>query len=82
MPAASAKQPDQARIVASLARECHMPAAELAALYEHERAELAAGARVTKFLHIFVTRRVLDILRERGLTGPASKGFASPSGAD
>jgi hypothetical protein len=61
------KQPDQGRIVASLAVECHMPVGEMAALYEHERAELAVGAHLTKFLHIFATRNVLEILRQRGL---------------
>ncbi len=67
MPATHERQPDQGRIVASLAVECHMPIGEMAALYEHERAELALGAQVTKFLHIFATRNVLEILRVRGL---------------
>jgi len=67
MPAPQDKQPDQGRIVASLAVECDMPIGEMAVLYEHERAELAQGARVTKFLHIFATRKVLEILRERAL---------------
>lgn len=67
MPAPHQQQPDQSRIVASLAVECHMPLGEMAALYEHERAELALGAHITKFLHIFATRNVLEILRERGL---------------
>ena len=67
MPASREKQPDQGRIVASLAVECHVPVAEMAALYEHERADLALSARITKFLHIFATRNVLEILRKRGL---------------
>ena len=67
MPATREKQPDQARIVATLAVECHMPVDEMATLYEHERAVLASGAHVTKFLHIFATRNVLQALRERGL---------------
>ena len=66
MPASHEKQPDHARIAASLAVECHMPVGEMTALYEHERAELALGAHITKFLHIFATRNVLEILRERG----------------
>ncbi len=61
------KQPDQGRIVASLASECHLPIGEMAALYEHERAELAAGAHVTKYLHIFAARKVLEVLHQRGL---------------
>jgi hypothetical protein len=67
MPTSQGKQPDQGRIVASLADECHMPVAEMAALYEHERADLASGAHINKFLHIFATRNVLAILRQREL---------------
>jgi hypothetical protein len=78
MPAPDEKQPDQGRIVASLAVECHMPVGEMAALYEHERSELASGAHITKFLHIFATRNVLEILRKRGLDKPASK-LAEPA---
>lgn len=61
------KQPNQQRIVAALATECHMSVAEIGALYEHERAELALGARVTKYLHVFATRRVLAIVHQREL---------------
>lgn len=64
------KQPDQKRIVATLAAECHVPIDDVATLYEHERAELALGAHITKFLHIFATRNVLEILRQRGLARP------------
>jgi hypothetical protein len=73
MPASHEKQPDQRRIVASLAAECHMPIDEMAVLYERERAALASGAHITKFLHIFATRRVLEILRQRGLDKRPSK---------
>jgi len=59
------KQPDQGRIVASLASECHLPIAEIAMLYEHERAELAPVAHVTKYLHIFAIRNVLATLRRQ-----------------
>jgi hypothetical protein len=65
MSAAHEKQPDQERIVALLALECHMPVAEMAALYEHERADLAMDARITEFLHIFASRNVRAILRTR-----------------
>ena len=78
MPAPHQKQPDQGRIVASLAVECLMPVGEMAALYEHERAELALGAHITKFLHIFATRRVLEVLRERGRDKQPSK-LAEPA---
>jgi hypothetical protein len=72
MPATNEKQPDQKRIVASLAAECHLPIGEMATLYEHERAELALGAHITKYLHIFATRNVLDVLRQRDLKKQAS----------
>ena len=67
MPAAREKQPDQRRIVASLAKECQMPVGEMAALYEHKRAELASGAHITKYLHIFATRKVLEVMHQRDL---------------
>jgi Protein of unknown function (DUF3562) len=59
------KQPDPARLVAHLAAEAHVPVADVAKLYERERAALAAEARVTKFLHIFAIRSVQEILRQR-----------------
>jgi hypothetical protein len=67
MPTTNEKQPDQKRIVASLATECHVPIGEMATLYEHERAVLALGAHITKYLHIFATRNVLGVLRQRDL---------------
>lgn len=67
MPAPLEKPPDQKRIIAILADEFHVPIGDVATLYEHERAELAAGARITKFLHIFATRHVQEILRKRSL---------------
>ena len=60
-------QPDQTRIVASLASKCHVPIGEMATLYEHERAELALGAHITNYVHIFATRNVMEQLRLRGL---------------
>ena len=72
MPSTNQKQPDQERIVASLATECHLPIGEMATLYEHERSELALGAHITKYLHIFATRNVLDVLRKRDLKKQAS----------
>jgi len=59
------KQPDQTRIVAFLAKESQQPVADVAKLYEHERAELALGAQITKFLDIFAIRNVQEILRQR-----------------
>lgn len=65
--AAHEKPVDQKRIVARLAREAHVSIGEVAVLYEHERAQLADGAHIAKFLHIFATRNVKEILRLRGL---------------
>lgn len=67
MPAPHEKQPDQKRIVALLAEESHVPVDDVATLYEHERAELAVDAHITKFLHVFAIRNVQEILRKRGL---------------
>jgi hypothetical protein len=39
-------------------------------LFETERAKLAAGARITKFLDIFATRHVLEALRVRAEAKP------------
>ena len=71
------KQPDQKRIVATLASECRMPLDEMATLYEQERAQLALDAHVTKYLHIFATRNVLDLVRRRVLHGPLPAGGSS-----
>jgi len=60
------------RIVSSLATQRHLPIGDMATLYEHERAELALGAHITKYLHIFATRNVLDVLRQRDLNKQAS----------
>lgn len=67
MPAPPEQQPDQGRIVATLAAQCHVPIDDVAQLYERQRAQLASKAHITKFLHIFATRNVLEILHERGL---------------
>ena len=78
MPVAKEKQPDQKRIVASLAKKYQMPIGEMAVLYEHERAGLASGAHITKYLHIFATRKVLEVLHQRDLDkkSPAPGGSA------
>ena len=67
MPVPQEKQPDQKRIVAFLAEESHVPVDDVAKLYEHERAQLAIGAHITKFLHIFAIRNVQEVLRKRGI---------------
>lgn len=63
----NALRPDQQQAVAALADEFRMPLADVAALYEAERAWLVAGARITTFLHIFAIRNVQEILRKRTL---------------
>jgi len=67
MSAHQEKQPDQKRILALLAEESQVPLADVARIYEHERAQLAIGARMTKFLHIFAIRNVQKILGTRGV---------------
>ena len=71
MTATTDKQPDQNRIVASLAAECHVPIGDMAALYDHERAELAARARVSRYVHIFAIRNVLEVMRQRAVAKKA-----------
>jgi Protein of unknown function (DUF3562) len=74
MSAPAEKQPDQTRIVAFLAKESKQPVADIAKLYEHERAELALGAHITRFLHIFAIRNVQEILRKRAAENPPLAG--------
>jgi len=63
------KQPDQRRSVALLAAEFQLPVETVMELYERERAALAIGAHVTKFLNILAIRHVQEILRERAIKG-------------
>ncbi|MBK6472100.1 MAG: DUF3562 domain-containing protein [Betaproteobacteria bacterium] len=84
MPLPNAMQANQERIVARLASECDVPIGEMATLYEHERAELALGAHLTKFLHVFATRNVLELLRLRAAPAhlvPAIKTRLAPLAA-
>jgi hypothetical protein len=69
------KPPDPSRIVAFLAEGTNCPIGEVAKLYEDERAALAQGARVTKFVHIFAIRNVQAQLRKRA-DRPARKPLA------
>ncbi len=78
MPAAFEKPPGHGRIVAALSARSHVPAEDVAALYEHERAALAAGARITKFLHIFAIHNVQEILRKRGHDEPSIRPGGPP----
>jgi len=59
------KNPDHNNIVASLAAQFNAPIDEVATLYEREQAALCADAKVTEFAHVFTTRRVQEILRQR-----------------
>lgn len=53
------------RAIEFLARESQVPVEEVARLYEHARAQLAAGARIKSYLGIFALRNVRKILRQR-----------------
>ncbi len=77
MSTAPEKPLDERRIVAALALQCHLPVDDVAKVYEEERAGLAMGARVTKFLPIFAIRNVQETLRKRG----ADKQVMASSGA-
>jgi hypothetical protein len=59
------QQDQQKRIVAFLAQDSDVPIGDVATLFEHVRAELAVGARVTTFLNIFAIRHVQEVLRKR-----------------
>ncbi len=50
-----------------LAAKHQLPLEDVAKLYDHEHAALAFGAHITKFLHVFATRNVQDILRMRDI---------------
>ncbi len=79
MPSLLEKPPDQKRIVAFLAKESQQPLAEVATLYEKERAELALAAHITKFLDIFAIRKVQEILLKRDAVNPAALAGAHPT---
>jgi hypothetical protein len=66
------KPPDQNRIVAALASQCHMTIDEMTTLYERERAQLALGAHIVKFIDVFATRHILEAFRLRDATSPAT----------
>jgi hypothetical protein len=69
--------PDQKRIVATLASQCDMTIAEMKMLYERERAQLAIGAHITKYLDIFASRHILEAFRVRDAISPPSLADAS-----
>jgi hypothetical protein len=62
--------PKQKRIVARLAAQCHVPVSEMTTLYEAERAKLAAGAHISKFLDVFAARHVLEASHLRAVAMP------------
>jgi hypothetical protein len=64
------QSPDQARIVAFLARDSEVPIDEVARLYENERAKLETGAHIKGFLSIFAIRNVQEILFRRRAEAP------------
>ncbi len=78
MSASFEKPPDQRRAVALLAEETQVPMDDVVKLYEREHAALAAGAQVTKFLHIFAIRNVQEILRKRAIDRTAKPAASRP----
>jgi Protein of unknown function (DUF3562) len=52
-----------AALCESLARELHVSASQIEAIYREELCRLAAGARINTFLGVFATRRVRARLR-------------------
>jgi len=66
------KPPDlkHKRIVARLAAQCNVSVGEMTTIYETERAKLAAGARITKFLDVFATRHVLEAFQHLVVATP------------
>jgi len=62
------RPPDRSRIVASLARQARVPAADVAQIYAEERERLASHASVTTFLDVFVVRNLQQRLSERSAT--------------
>jgi hypothetical protein len=69
---------NQKHAVVRLAAQCQVPIDEMAALFEIERAKLAAGAHITKFLDVFATRHILENFRMRALATPAQ----TPAGSE
>jgi len=67
------KQPEQRRIVAFLAADFQLPVDDVAKLYEEQRRALCVGAHSLKFVHIFATRHVEEILRQRRLDSNAAR---------
>jgi hypothetical protein len=76
MPTQAGKPPDQKRIVAALALQCHMTIDEMTPLYARERAQLALGAHIIKFLDIFATRHILEAFGVRAATATPIEGSA------
>ena len=77
MPIKAGNPPDQTRIVATLASQCHTTISEMTLLYERERARLALGAHIIKFLDVFTTRHILESFRFRAATQLAAAVDAS-----
>jgi len=65
MAGASAKELGSLVDLTAIAQDSRLPVDDVIELYEHEREELAAGARVTTYLQIFAIRNVKEKLRQR-----------------
>ena len=70
--------------IEALAREAHVPIAQVAQLYARELAVLTAGARITGFLTILTTRTVREILRQgrHPVRAPAEVDAPAEDGAE
>ena len=66
MPSPFTKESHHERALESLAVESQVPVNQVARLYEDVHAELAAGARIRRFIGIFALRKVRRTLLERG----------------
>lgn len=58
--------------IQSLSEQHHLPADDIAALYERELASIRQEALITNYLSIFVSRRVSDLLRTQRLSASAT----------
>ena len=58
--------------IQSLSEQHHLPAEDIAAVYEQELASLRQDALITNYLSIFVSRRVNELLRLQRLSAPAT----------
>ena len=54
------------RAIAFLALETHVPVSQIEPLYQQELAVLRVDARITAYLDILTSRKIREMLRQRG----------------